>query len=899
VPNWEEFVRSRLSLPDLTPEREARIVRELAAQLEDFYREALARGASESDAETYARAQVRDWDRFAQDVWLADRVSAPPRAQRWSQHLEESAYRKGRRWSVVADLLQDLRYAVRQLLKSPGFTAVAVLTLALGIGANTAIFSVVNGVLLRPLPYPDADSLVRVHEIVPQYGRFAVAPPNFYDWREQNTVFERMAMVQTGSVTLAQGELPERLPWAGVSWDLFELLRVQPIMGRSFAPEEDVPGKANVVVLSHGAWQRRFGGDPGVVGRPMNLDGASYTIIGVMPAGFYFPSRETEIWTPVAIANNPQSRGAHFVIAFARMKPGVTVEQADAEMKTIAARLAEQYPDKNAGETAEVVVLHEQMVGRIRPALLTLLAAVGLVVLIACGNVANLLLVRASVRAKELAIRTALGAGCRRLVLQMLAESAVLALAGGAVGLWLAYAALAPIRTLSAGSIPRVDDIALDGNVLAFTLGLSLLTGVIFGLAPAWQAQRANLNEVLKEGGRTAAASGGRWLRNGLVIAEVALSLVLLVGASLLLRSFSKLNSVDPGFRPENVLSFRVALPRAAYSDATRQTAFYESLVERLEAMPQVTSAAAVQTLPMRGTYVLSTGIVGRPPLPPSQQPSITYRVVAGRYFETLGIPLLRGRAFTARDTASSPGVVIVDQAFVNEHFRGEDPLGRQLTIGNGTNRPYEIVGVVGDVRTDGLEALPAPTMYVPLSQDPFSSLWFLIRTSGDPAPLATAARQALLELDRTLPAFSISPLADVVSETTTQRRFSMLLLALFAFVALFLAAVGLFGVLSYTVSQRTQEMGLRLALGARRGHLLRLVVGQGMRLAVVGVLLGLAGALALARTISAMLFEVTPFDPVSYGITAACLLATAALACYVPARRATRVDPIIALRYE
>ena len=892
-------MRSRLTLPDLAPEREARIVRELAAQLEDFYREALARGATEGEAEAHACAQVRDWDRFAQDVWLADRPNVRPRVARWSEQVEETAYRKGRRWGVIADLLQDTRYAIRQLLKSPGFTLVAVLTLALGIGANSAIFSVVNGVLLRPLPYPQADALVRVHEIVPHYGRFTVAPPNFFDWREQNTVFERIAMVSTGSATFTQGDVPERLSMAYVSWDVFDLLRVQPMLGRSFTPEEDTPGKSNVVVLSHGLWQRLFGGDRNVLGRSITLSGTPATVVGVMPADFYFPNRETELWSPIATPNDPTQRGAHYVIVFARMKPGVTVEQADAEMKTIAARLAAQYPDRNEGESAEVVALHEQTVGKIRPALLTLLGAVGLVVLIACGNVANLLLVRASARAKELAIRTALGAGRRRLIFQMLAESTVLGLAGGALGLLLAYAALQPIRTLGAASIPRVDDIAIDGGVLAFTAALSLLTGVVFGLAPAWQAQRANLNGVLKEGGRTSAAAGGRWVRNALVVAEVALSLILLVGASLLIRSFAKLTGVDPGFRAENVLSFRVALPNASYPDLARQAAFYESLVERLESLPQVTSAAAVQTLPMRGTYVLSTGIVGRPPLPPSQQPSINYRVVSRRYFETLGIPLLRGRAISERDTTSSPGVVLIDQAFVDAHFPGEEPLGRQLTIGNGTNRPYEIVGVVGDVRTDGFDALAAPTMYVPHTQDPFSSMWFLVRTTGDPAQLASAARQAVLELDRTLPAFSMAPLADVVSDTLAQRRFSTLLLGLFALMALFLAAVGLFGVLSFVVSQRIPEIGVRMALGASRGDLLRMVVGHGMRLALAGVVLGLVGALALARLVATMLFEVTPFDPASYAATAAVLLATAALACYVPARRALRVDPIIALRYE
>ncbi|MGH9793339.1 MAG: ABC transporter permease, partial [Candidatus Acidiferrales bacterium] len=590
--------------------------------------------ATDAQADAHARAQVRDWPSFAAALRRADALHARPRADRWSEEIEDATCKRSKGWNMFADFLRDTRYAIRQLAKNPGFTAVAVLTLAFGIGANSAIFSVVNGVLLRPLPYPDPDSLVRVYEVVPQYGTFAVAPANFFDWREQNTVFERIAMYNTSSVSYSEGEIPERIVNATVSWDTFDLLRAQPMLGRTFTAEEDAPGKNNVIILSYGMWQRLFGGDRSVLGRAVKLNNAMSTIIGVMPSGFYFPTRDAQLWSPIAINRANATRGGHYLGVIARLNKGVPVEQAGAEMKAIATRLAQQYPASNAGESAEVMTLHEQVVGDVRPALLTLLAAVGLVVLIACGNVANLLLVRASVRQKEIAVRTALGAGRRRLMLQMLAESTVLALAGGALGLLLAYAAIKPLQTLSAGSVPRVEDVAIDGSVLAFTLALALFTGVVFGFVPAWQASRANLSEVLKEGGRASASSGSRWLRNTLVVAEVALSLVLLVGASLLLRSFAKLTNVDPGFRAENVLAFRVALPRASYPQPQNQIAFYDGLLRKLESLPQVTSAGMTQTLPLQGHYSLSFLQQGRPPLPPAEQPSANYRAISPRYFE-------------------------------------------------------------------------------------------------------------------------------------------------------------------------------------------------------------------------------------------------------------------------
>jgi putative ABC transport system permease protein len=636
-----------------------------------------------------------------------------------------------------------------------------------------------------------------------------------------------------------------------------------------------------------------------VLGRTLTLGSEPVTVIGIMPADFYFPSRDAEFWRPIALNPTDATRGGHFLGVVARLKPGIQVAQASAEMKAIAERLAQQYPESSANESAEVLPLKEQVVGAIRPALLTLLAAVSVVILIACANVANLLLVRASVREKEIAIRCALGAGRRRLVLQLLSESLVLAVAGGALGLLLAYFAIGPVQALSAGGIPRVKDIAIDRSVLLFSLGLTLVTGIIFGLAPAWQASRPGIGEVLKEGGRSSTVSSGRWLRSALMVAEVALSIVLLVGAALLLRSFSRITGVDPGFHPENALAFRVTLPTTSYREAHNRIAFYDSLLAKLQELPQVRAAGMVQALPMRGDYVLSFTIQGRPAPKPGTGASANHRSASPGYFQALGIPLKRGRVFTGQDTETSPMVAVVDEAFVQRHFPNEDPIGHGLDIGNGTDGFYQIVGVVGNVRSDGLAASPEPTMYVPYKQDVFSTMWIVARTDGDPTQQSAAVRQIVRGLDPSLPAYSMVTLASVVSDSVAQRRFSMLLLGIFALIALFLAGIGLYGVVAYTVSQRTQEIGVRMAIGAQRGDVLRMVVGGGMKLALIGVAVGLAGALALARFVSTMLFEVTPFDPASYGVTAGVLLAIAALACYVPARRAMRVDPLTALRQE
>jgi putative ABC transport system permease protein len=901
--DWKTFVRSRLNLPDLTPERESRIVRELAAQLEDFYREAMARGASAAEADAHACAQISDWRRMADDLLRADQAHAKTRTDRLADSFQDAVpaggSRRGGGLFMLANALRDGRYAIRQLRKTPGFTLVAVLTLALGIGATTAIFTVVNSVLLQPLPFPAAEELVRVHEVVPEYGRFSVAPATFLDWRKQNSVFERIAAYTTTSGTLLDADGPERIQGAAVSWDLFGLLRVTPAAGSGFTASQDQPKADSVIVISHGFWQRRFGGDPTVVGRSINFNGTPATIVGIMPPGFYFPSRVPEFWQPIALDPANAPRGAHFLGVIARKKPGVTLEQANAGMRTIADRLAKQYPDQSANESAEVVPLLEQIVGSIRPALLTLLAAVGVVVLIACANVANLLLVRASVREKEVAIRAALGAGRRRLAFQMLVESVLLGLAGGVLGVLLAYLAIPVVQALGANSIPRVADIALDGRVLGFTFAASVLTGLLFGLAPAWHASRAGLGAVLKEGGRSSTTSGGRWVRSGLLVVEVALSIVLLVGATLFLRSFAKLTDVNPGFTPANVLAFQVSLPQTTYPGDGFRIAFFDTLLERLRMLPDVRGASIVQTLPMRGSYSLSFNIKGRPPATPADEPSATYRAISAGYFETLGIPLLRGRLLTPRDTEKPPMVAVVDDAFAKRYFPNEDPIGHGIDIGNGSDGFYEIVGVVGSVNYSGLDASPPPTMYVPFKQDLFGTMWVLVRSNGEPSLLAGAVRQTVREIDRRLPAYSITPLATVLTESVASRRFSMVLLGVFALLAIVLAAVGLYGVVAYTVSQRTREIGLRMAIGARPGDVVRMVVGGGMKLAVIGVVIGLAAAVGLARLVEKLLFGVTPSDPASYGATALILLAVAALASYVPARRAMRVDPLTALQAE
>jgi putative ABC transport system permease protein len=684
-----------------------------------------------------------------------------------------------------------------------------------------------------------------------------------------------------------------------VSRELFEALRVSPVLGNGFTADEDRPGAPGVIVLSFGAWRQRFGSDPQIAGRSVTLSGKPVTIVGVMPAGFYYPTRTPEYWTPLGLNPANATRGGHFLGVVARLKPDVTVQQADASMRGIAERLARQYPAASEGETANVVLLQEQMTGAIRPALLTLFAAVGFVVLITCANVANLLLVRASAREKEIAVRKALGATRGRLFAQMLAESLVLSIAGGVIGIGLAYVGLPQILALGATSIPRVADVTIDGRVLLFITAASLLTGVLFGIAPALQASEASVGGVLKEGGRSSTASANRWVRSGLLVLEVALSIILLAGATLLLRSFDKLTHVDPGFEPEHVLAFQVALPPSVYKTDNQSIAFYRNFMDRLEHRGGVRAAGITHVLPLRGSYMLSFDVRGRPPLKPSEQPSANYRAVSPHYLDALGIPLVRGRGITPAETERSQHVAVIDEAFARQHFTNADPIGQGLHIGNGVDGYFDIVGIVGNVHTRGLDEAAAPTMYVPIAQDVFGSMWVVVRGEGDATPLAAVARAALHEIDPALPLYSATPMTTILHESLAPRRFSMTLLVLFAGLALFLAGVGLYGVIAYSVSLRTREIGVRIAIGARPATILRLIVGGGMTLALIGTIAGLAGALALSSFMQSLLFGVKPSDPVSYAATSLLLLLVAGLACFVPARRALRVDPVVALRAE
>ncbi len=807
----------------------------------------------------------------------------------------------------MGTLWQDARFGLRMLVKNPGFTVVAVLALGLGIGANTAIFSVVNAVLLRPLPYKDSERLVMVWEDNTKRGfpRDTPAPANFIDWREQNKVFEGMAAIAEQSFNLTGAGEPERIDGRRVSASLFPLLGVEPQLGRAFLPEEDSPSGSRVVILSYGLWQRRFGSDVNITGKPLTLNGESYTVVGVMPPDFQFPSRDDQLWVPIAFTSQgAANRGGHFLEVIARTKPGVTLQQAQAEMNTIAARLQQQYPEQNTDLGATVIPLHEQVVGDIKPALLVLLGAVGFVLLIACANVANLLLARAAVRQKEIALRVALGASRLRLVRQFLTESILLAALGGGVGLLLSLWGVNLIKAFIPENISQAQAVMIDAKVLGFTLLVSLLTGLIFGLVPATQASKLNLNETLKEGGRdSAAGSRGNRIRGLLVVAEVAISLVLLIGAGLLINSFLRLRNVDPGFRVDNLLTMRIVLPAQKYPDQTRRTNFYTELIRRIEVLPGVQSAAVTNWIPlvMQGDSQ-GISIEGQPDPGPGKNPVVVTRVVSPHYFSTMGIGLSQGRGFGEQGSADSPRVAMISEAMARRFWPGEDPTGKRIKSG-GLNSPspwMEIIGVVKDVRQVKLDADPKPQMYVPYTQPVFFvPSHLVVKTNVEPGSLAATVRRTVWEIDRDQPVSNVSTMKEVLSESIARQRFSMLLLGLFAAVALMLASIGIYGVMSYSVAQRTHEFGIRMALGARGIDVLKLAIRQGAKLVLIGVAIGLASSFILTRFMSSLLFDVTATDPMTFTGVASLLVLIALAACFVPARRATKVDPMIALRYE
>jgi putative ABC transport system permease protein len=807
---------------------------------------------------------------------------------------------------MIRDLLQDTRYGARMLRKSPGLTSVAVLSLALGMGAISTIFSFVNGIMLRPLPYPESERLVLLDETAFKRGSpsMNVSFPNFVDWRQQNHSFEDIACYTTGGFIIAPGaggNEPEQLKGAFVNQGLFEILGVAPILGRTFTADEDQPDHDQVVILSYGLWQRRFGADPNILGQTLTLNNRQRVVIGVMPRGFQFPE-VAEAWGPLALNTKIWTRTDHGLLSIARLKPGVTLEQAQAEMIQIASNIEALNPVTNEGLSVALTSLRAGLVGDYKKALLILLGVVAFVLLIACVNVANLLLARATARQKEIAIRAALGANRRRIFRQLLTESLLLGLISGALGLMLALWGMDLLLAAIPIDIPFWMKFDLDGRVLGFTAACSLLTGFVFGTVPALEASNPDLNETLKEGGRSGAGSGRHRLRSLLVVAEIALSLVLLVGAGLMMRSFMSLQSVNAGINPSGVLTMYVALPGAKYRPPEKRIAFFSQLLDRVRAIPGVESAGTNTGLPLAGNnWGRSLTVEGFPVLPVGEAPAINHCLVSPSYFSAMGIAILKGRDFDERDTRESPKVTIIDERLAREYWPDVDPIGKRIRFGPPEdNEPWHtIVGVVGDVRHERLDALTRKTVYLPFAQMPIGGSSLAIRSSGRPENIAAAVRAQVKELDPDLALTQVMPMAEVVARSVWQQRLYTALFGVFAAVALILATVGIYGVMSYAVTQRTREIGLRMALGAQRQDVMKLVVGQGVVLAALGVGAGLIAAVGLTRLMSSLLFGVTATDPLTFAAVSVLLAGVALGACFVPARRAARVDPMVALRYE
>lgn len=818
-------------------------------------------------------------------------------------------------------LWQDVRYGARMLLKNPGITFVVIVALALGIGANTAIFSVVNSVLLRPLPYHESDRLVFLNERSPVLDEMSISYPNFTDWRNQNQVFEKIGVYNRNSYNLTGYGEAERIPTGQVSADLFAALRVNAAIGRVFTNEEDKPGGTPVVVLSYGLWQRRFGGQMSILNQALTLNGKSYTVIGVTPQGYLYPSR-VEMWVPVGqLSGDPnwQQRGNHpGLYGVARLKPGATLAQAQADLENIAANLEKQYPDSNAGNRVRIRPLLEIYVSDARSTLWVLFGAVAFVLLIACANIANLLLARATARQKEMAIRSAMGAGRWRIARQMLTESVLLALVGGTLGLLIARWCIDFILYISPDAIPRSREISLDWRVMAFTVGVSFLTGILFGLVPALQAGVVDVHETLKETGR--GTTRRHWVRSSLVVVEVATTLVLLIGAGLMIRSFYRLQSVNPGFSYARLASFTVSLPQRKYVTEEQRSDFFKRLLENISGLPGVEASAVASGLPLGNNGWQTSFLVDGQPRPPRDQtPLMEACTVTPDYFRAMNIPLLRGRFFNDHDNRSFlagrdlsklnegerliSGVnsIIIDEEFARRHWPNEDAVGKRIRLGGDDDSPLlTVLGVVGRVKMEGLSQDSNRVQgYFPFWQLPFTGMTVIMKATGDPNQLIAAAREQVRQVDPDQPIYNIKTMDEIRAESVAGERLNLTLFSIFAGIALILAIVGIYGVMSYTVTQRTHEIGIRMAIGAQQRDVFKMVLGQGMMLALIGIGVGLVGAFALTRLMATMLFGVTATDPATFAAIAILLTAVALMACYLPGRRATKVDPVVSLRYE